>query len=279
MKKRTLVLLGLFLLLAVQKMYRTSAQGIAILDFRSVTPVAPESRSLPFNLPVTATTSASFECSGLVAPKTGNRIAADRITFSRSQRLAGGQSESFLATIRFLPSDLPGEYEGIVYAVPQHVEENTERFPFLIKVRILPWIKIETASPHSLLVIKDSPSLTASNLQASAPIKLLLASNSPWRLYLRVGNTESFAPAKNPAFPIHIGIGKTVKAQDFSETLLSNGDYQLVAFGPPTVVGDGSTPSNFWTELYVTASIRNWHRYPTGVHTYPFFFSAETADH
>jgi hypothetical protein len=96
---------------------------------------------------------------------------------------------------------------------------------------------------------------------------------------LRVGNCESFTPAKTPCFPLQIRIGKTIKAEDFSEILRPNDRHQLVAFGPPTVGGNGLTPANYWTELYVTASISNWHDYPTGIHTYPFFFCGETVDY
>jgi hypothetical protein len=279
MNKRTLVLVALFFILAVQYLSPIFGQALSLLDFRTVTPVAPESPALSFTLPISTATAISFEYSDLVGNKTGNKIAADRITFSHNPRSTGGQDENFLATIRILPSDLPDEYEGVVYAVSQQTEEKVERFPFIIKVRVLPWIKIKPASSQSLLVIKDSPSLTASNLQASEPMKLLLAANAPWRLYLRVGNCPCCAPDKTPCFPLQIGIGKTIKTEDFSEILLPSGQHQLVAFGPPTVSGDGLALSNYWTELYVTASISNWRDWPTGVHTFAFIFYGETADH
>ena len=130
----------------------------------------------------------------------------------------------------------------------------------------------EPANTNPLLTIAESPFLTEGNLSARTPVKILLASNAPWRLLLRLG---SKTPFKAPPFPFQIGIGKTLKTEDFKERMLPNDDYRPVAFGAPTVVGDGSTPA-ITGPSYTAPLDHNWHHYPTGDYDTSMFFAAET---
>ena len=275
MKKHTPVIwFGLFLLLVFLTLPTAFAQSnkLLIVDFGSIAPVNKMSPSLPFTLPVT-TQAVQFNSSGLSAVKTGHRIPAERLTFSADTiTKRRGEVAVYQLKIQLLPSDPPGEYEGFVDVVCPDAN-GAQPISLLVKVEILPWVRIEPANTNPLLTIAESPFLTEGNLSARTPVKILLASNAPWRLLLRLG---SKTPFKAPPFPFQIGIGKTLKTEDFKERMLPNDDYRPVAFGAPTVVGDGSTPANYWTELYCTVSIANWHHYPTGDYDTSMFFAAET---
>lgn len=276
MKKRTPVIwCNLFLLLVFLTLPTAFAQTSKplVVDFGSIAPVNKMSRSLPFTLPVATTQAVRFEVSALSAAKTGNQIPAERLTFTvDTATKISGELAVFQLTIQLLPSDPPGEYEGLIYAVDPDAKA-TQPLPLLVKVRVLPWIRLEPANSYPLLTIAELPFSTENYLSARIPVKLLLASNAPWRLSLRV---ENETPFNAPPFPLRIGIGKTLKAEDFKERILPSDDYLPVAFGAPTVVGDGSTPTNYWTELYFSASIANWRHYPTGNYDFSLVLTAET---
>jgi len=280
------------LLLTVTFYLTPPAEALApqSLTFPAVAPVAETNLSLPFTLPGSPASAVSFHCAALVELATGNRISGDRLTFTYGQTTVGpgqlltlasnstertepGSARDFWLHIKFLPSDPPGEYEGIIEAVLHPSTEKTEGIPLRVKVRVLPWIKLETAPAQPLAILGSPFSFTESSLEFSEPLKLLLASNAPWRLYLKVGMA---IPPQDPGFPLRIGIGRTGKTVENKNTLLANGPAQLVASGPPTVVGDGLEPANYWTELYFSASITDWRQYPTGNHQLTFYFSGQT---
>lgn len=259
------------------------------LDFGSVAPVTQVSRTLPFIIPATPAPTVRFESSGLIMARTGNRIPAERLTLALGKTTSGlnqqvtlptgsapttvnGNYLAFQLTIQLLPSDPPGEYEGTINVVYPETE-SPGPMPITVKIRILPWVRIKPISPDAVLTIKESPFLTEDNLPAIAPVKLLLASNAPWRLLLRIEEQTLF---NAPPFPLQARIGKTLKTTDFHGRILPGDDYRPVAFGQATVVGDGSTPKNYWTELFFTVSVPNWHHYPTGDYRFRLLFAAET---
>lgn len=267
-----------------------AAGELQFLTFPAVAPVTETSLSLPFTLPASTASAVSFRCSALMDTATGNRISPDRISLSYNQKTVGpnklltltpqptggpeaGSTREFGLQINFLPSDPPGEYEGIIEAVLHHSTQDTERISLWVKTRVLPWIKLERVSGQPFPGFDSLSSLTESNLTITEPLKLLLASNTHWQLYLRVGTA---IPHHDPEFPLQIRIGRPGKAGEEKKTLLANGPAQLVAAGPPTVVGDGLTPANYWTELYLSASIADWRQYPTGNHQLTFYLSGQT---
>lgn len=276
MKKRAPVLCFHLVLLAV---FLTIPAAFAhpnqplIIDFRPVAPVEKMSLSLPFTLPVATAEVVRFEGTGLCAVKTGHRLPMDRLTFTVDQTTEpGGKLTVFQLRIQLLPSDPPGAYEGLVYAVCPDAKERPP-LPILVKVRVLPWIRLEPATVDPLLTILDTPFFTEDFLPARAPVKLLLASNAPWRLSLRVGSRTPFRP---PPFPLQISIGKTLNTTDFKAKIMPSGEFYPVAFGAPTVVGEGARATDYWTELYVTVSIPNWYHYPAGDYDFRLFLTAET---
>lgn len=276
MKKRTPVVWFILLLLAVFLTTPTKAAPTnkpLIMDFGLIAPVSKITRSLTFTLPVAATQAVRFETTGLFAVRTGNRIPAERLTFTAdSTTKRDNAAAAFQATIQLLPSDPPGEYEGLVYAVCPGAE-GAPSIPLLVKVGILPWIRLEPANTQPLLTVDTSSFWTEELITTRHPVKLLLASNAPWCLALRIGNET---PLDTLPFPLLVGIGKTINTMDFKERMFPGGDYRPVAFGNPTVAGDGATAANYWTELYITASVANWPHYPTGDYNFRLFLTAKT---
>ncbi|HHT48708.1 MAG TPA: hypothetical protein GXZ98_05380 [Firmicutes bacterium] len=267
-----------------------AAQEPQILTFPAVAAVTETGRTLTFTLPGATASAVSFHCAGLVEPVTGNRINGDRLTFSYGQKKVGpnqvltlntkptGKPEpdsarEFGLQITFLPSDPPGEYGGIIEAVLHDSTEQAERIPLWVKARVLPWIKVETASVQPFARPDPVLSLTEHSLEINEPVKVFLASNAPWRLYLRAGMA---IPDQDRSLLLHIKIGHTGQGGEEQKTLLVNGPSQLVATGPPTVVGDGLAPANYWTELYLSAFLADWRQYPTGNYPLTFIFSGET---
>lgn len=292
MKKSVLFWISLFLTVAFCLRPPEAAGEAPFLTFPAVAPVTKTCRSLSFTLPASPASTVSFHCSDLVDPVTGHRLEAGRLTFLYGRQIVGpgqpliltpspagepepGSTREIELQINLLPSDPPGEYEGRLEAVLHHTPEKTEEIPLLVKVRVLPWIKLETASvqPAAFGSFSSFTDFTESSLTLNEPFKLLLATNAPWSLYLRA---ELTIAGQAPALPLRIKIGRPSKAGEVQKTLLANGPAQLVASGPPTVVGDGSVPAKYWTELYLSAFLNDWRQYPTGHYQLTFYFSGQT---
>ncbi|NLM37222.1 MAG: hypothetical protein GX202_03735 [Firmicutes bacterium] len=277
MKKRTpVVWFALFFFAVFLTLPATTAAAHKplIVDFGAIAPVSKTSRSVSFTLPVATTRTVRLESADLSAVSSGNRIPAERFTFTAAHDTAkrNNAAAGYMLTLQLLPSDPPGEYEGLVYAVCPGAE-GTLSIPVLVKVEILPWIRLEPANDNPLLTVAASSMGTEDHLSTRNPVKLLLASNAPWCLALRIGDETPFHPLP---FPLLVGVGKNLNTMDFKEKIFPGRDYRTVAFGNPTVLGDGASDAHYWTELYITASIDHWSRYPKGNYDFRLFLAAKT---
>ena len=276
MKKRNPVFWLSFFLLTVFLALPTAfahANKPLIMDLGSIAPAQKMSRALAFTLPVPPTQAVQFKGTGLSAAKTGNRIPAERLTFTPDPSTQNNATRTvYHLQIQLLPSEPPGEYEGLIYAVYPTAKRHNPA-PYWSKSRSYPGSASNRGNSTPQLNIAASPFLREDKLLTRNPVKLLLASNAPWRLLLRL---ENETPFHTSPFPLQIGIGKTLNTVVFKERMRVSDDYRPVAFGAPTVVGDGSTPANYWTELYLTAAIDDWYHYPTGNYNFKMFLAAET---
>ncbi len=292
MRKRISSLFVIILCFAFFSFSPALANPPLILNFRDIKAFEKSIVSLSFSLPVYNTQTLSFDCSSPVDLSTGKTIPQERITFTYQQQTVSvnqplqlttnnlgqdsvvcGKTADFLINIEFNPSDLPGEYQGYIYAVYQDSTGNSERIPIFLKINLLPWIRFKTATPNPKIIFNHIPSLTGIGLQTTEPIRILLASNAPWCLFLRFGEKRIF---ERSSFPIEVSISKSSKDKSFKESFFPNEGFKLVASGSPTISGDGSEPEKYWTELWFSASILDWHLYPTGTHSLVIYLSGQT---
>ncbi|HBK67017.1 MAG TPA: hypothetical protein DEB05_05750 [Firmicutes bacterium] len=291
MKKKILSLLGLVLFFTFLFIPPVLSYTPAILYFRDIIPVQKSIESLTFTLPLVGVEKISFICDSPIEQSTGKIIPEQRITFSYQQQTVfsnqplslntGLNTEamtekeiSFLINIEFNPSDPPGEYEGKIYAVCQNSTGDSRRIPLMLKIKILPWIKLKSATPNPSLVINRLASFTETDLQPMEPVIIMIASNSSWLLYM---NVRKEANSTTLFVPIEISVANSSKHESFREIFLPNDGYKMVAAGPPTVIGDGSGNNRYWTELALNASIPDCINYPSGNHAFNLYFSGRIA--
>lgn len=294
MKKFIPILLSLLLPLAFFRALPLSAYSPVMLHFREVIPLQRSIESLSFPLSLADAEEIYFFSSPAVDQNTGKTIPEERFTFSFQQKTVASNQPlalsktdmnnnstdaenvyHFFANIEFYPSDPPGEYEEKVSVVYRNSLGESEQIPLVLKFKVLPWIRLQTGVPNPSMVISHISSPTETDLQSIEPVTMLVASNSPWLLYMRV---ERNPFTKTALIPIEISILESQKYEGFGGTFLPSEDFKLVAAGPPTVIGDGSGNHQYWTEMTLSGSISNCLNYPTGAHDFRFYFSGKTLD-
>lgn len=259
-----------------------------LLNFREVKPVETATASLAFSLPLDEVERISFEYSDIIDQNSGRIIPADRISFTYQRqtvspgqalefapaRLAAGnpsseQTGNFAINIKFLPSDPPGKYEGTIYALAQTAGGEVQRIPLILKINVLPWIKLRTAVPQQQLVIDEIPFRGETELKSRQPVRILIASNASWELYMKI---ENMLTGKTEPVPIELHVHPSANYTGFNNRFDQHEGYKLIAAGPPTVAGTGPEHAGYWTELVFSASIPQAHQYPTGQYSFGLSF-------
>ncbi|NLW56058.1 MAG: hypothetical protein GX050_05495 [Firmicutes bacterium] len=293
MQKKILVLVCFSLLITLLSLTPVSAASPVVLNFRVTDTSETRSASSPFTLPLEGVERISFLYSDAIDHSTGQIIPAGRISFThhqqtvsagqaleispdqRSQGISPEQPGAFTINIMFFPSDLPGKYEAIIEAVCQSAGGEEKRLPLLLKINVLPWIKLKSAIPNQTLIIDQVSFRGDTEIKARHPVSILVASNAPWRLYMKI---DSGLTGHRKPIPIALSVLPSTAYEGLNASIYPYEDYKLVAAGPPTVVGDRSGSVGYWTELVLSAEIPNAHLYPAGQYTFILSFSAITLE-
>lgn len=294
MRKNLLVLVCSILIFTCQTRTPVSAFTPVLLNFQDIKPVETGIASLSFTLPLDEVERISFDYTGVVDQSTSRTIPAERISFTHQQQtVSAGQTlemdpdqwrggrpslerpGDYTINIKFIPSDPPGKYEGMIEAVCQSVGGEAKRIPLMLKVNVLPWIKLQTAVPNQLLVIDEVAFRGGTEIKSRQPVSILVASNASWQLYMKV---ENMLTSKSEPVPIELSVHPSADYEGFDSQFYPYDGYKLVAVGPSTVAGDGPQHSGYWTELVFSAMIPQAHHYPTGQYTFGLNFSGITLE-